>query len=169
MDSTLIHGVVTFLLGGQAFGLPVGTVREVVPNAWLDQPPHMPTVVEGILNLGGRAVPVLRLDRLLGVDDCRFGIDASILVMRDDGPGAPVLGLLVDHVDGVRSADYFTTMDFPDRRSFNGCLTDQLECVGGTVFLLDWRKILLAEEKIRVAEFGLAAQARLAALGNGGP
>ena len=53
-----VSGIAVFRLVGQGFGLPVEDVREVVPVAWLDRPPHLSSMVEGILNLGGQAVPV---------------------------------------------------------------------------------------------------------------
>ena len=162
-------GVITFRLCGQSFGLPVGTVREVVPIAWLDRPPRMPSLVQGILNLGGRAVPVLRLDKALGLRDGTYGLDASILIMRDDHEAGRPLGLLVEHVDGVRAIEDFTAMGFVDRTSFNACLTEQLERDGTVVQLLSWRNILLVEERQRLAEFQGLAQARLADLGAAAP
>ena len=158
-------GVITFRLCGRSFGLPVGAVREVVPIAWLDRPPQMPSMVRGILNLGGQAVPVLRLDKLLGLDDGTYGLDASILVMRDDHEAGRPLGLLVEHVDGVRAADQFTSMGLADSASFNACLSDQLERDGAVVQLLSWDNILLAEERRRLADFQVQAQARLEDLG----
>lgn len=163
-ESGDIVGVITFRLCGQSFGLPVGTVREVVPIAWLDRPPHMPSMVQGVLNLGGQAVPVLRLDKLLGLQDATYGLDASILIMRDDQTTGRPLGLLVEHVDGVRSPDDFTTLGFADRQSFNACLADQLERDGKVIQLLSWRNILLVEERRRLADFQAMAQARLADL-----
>ncbi|HSV30141.1 MAG TPA: chemotaxis protein CheW, partial [Candidatus Omnitrophota bacterium] len=96
--ATELDSVVIFRLGGEAFGMPVEAVREVVPIAWLAKPPQLPSLVEGILNLGGIAVPVLKLDQVLGLAGARYGLDASILIMKGDAP----LGLLVEHVDGVR-------------------------------------------------------------------
>ncbi|WP_239988699.1 chemotaxis protein CheW [Paramagnetospirillum kuznetsovii] len=163
-----LNGVVTFRLCGQVFGLPVEAVREVVPIAWLDRPPQTPSMVQGVLNLGGRAVPVLRLDRLLGLGDGTYGIDASILIMRAV-EGEQPLGLLVEHVDGVRPMDGFTTMGFFDGVTFNGCLADQLDFGGQVVQLLAWRNLLLAEERHRLADFQAMTQARLAELGDAAP
>ena len=160
--NTDISGIITFRLCGLCFGLPVSSVREVVPVAWLDRPPHMPSLVQGVLNLGGQAVPVLRLDKLLGLGDGRYGMDASILVMRES---ERPLGLLVEHVDGVRAADQFTVMGLSDKSSFNGCLSDQLEQGGTVMQLLSWRNILLVEERRRIADFQAVAQTRLAELG----
>ncbi len=155
-----LNGVITFQLCGLIFGLPVESVREVVPIALLDHPPQTPSLVQGILNLGGRAVPVLRLDRLLGLDDGQYSIDASILIMRH-GPEEPALGLLVEHVDGVREAERFSPMGFPEQGSFNGCLAEQLGFEGQTVLLLAWRNLLLAEECRRLADFQSRTQKRL--------
>lgn len=94
-----LHSLVIFRLDGQIFAVPVDAVREVVPYAWLAQPPRMPAFVQGVLNLGGTAVPVLRLDHLLGLARGTIGLGASILIMKTTG--AP-LGLLVEHVDGVQ-------------------------------------------------------------------
>lgn len=161
-------GIVMFRLAGQGFGLPVDDVREVVPLAWLDRPPHLPSVVEGILNLGGHAVPVLRLDRLLGMADGRYGLDASILVMRPR-PGTDVLGLLVEHVDGVREAGDFAAMDLAPGHSFNDCLAEVLERDGRSLGLLAWDRVLLQQERSALTEFQARTQQRLDALTEFGP
>lgn len=160
-----LSGVVTFQLCGQCFGLPVEVVREVAPIAWLDRPPQTPSLVHGVLNLGGKAVSVLRLDRLLGLADGRYDLDASILIMREDESDGASFGLLVEHVDGVRAADLFTEMGSADQGSFNACLANQLDLGGQVVHLLAWRNLLLVEERRRLAEFQARSEARLAALG----
>lgn len=159
-------GLVTFRLSGMELALPVGVVREVAPVAWLDRSPHMPNIVEGVLNLAGEAVAVLRLDRLLALAPGTYGLDASILLMRgDERP----LGLLVEHVDGVRPLTDFSTMGSspPSGQSFNGCLAAALECGGRIIHLLSWPNLLLAEERDRLADFQSRAQARLDQLGMG--
>lgn len=160
-----ISGIVVFRMGTQLFGLRVEQVREVVPVAWLDRPPHMSSLVEGVLNLGGEAIPVLRLDRLLGLDAGTFGLDASILIMRpqagQDGAGQASLALLVEHVDGVRELEDFRAMGLPAGQSFNDCLMDVLERDGRMVNMLSWKRILLEQEARNLAEFQSRAQARL--------
>ncbi|OAN53710.1 chemotaxis protein [Paramagnetospirillum marisnigri] len=158
-----LSGIITFRLCEQVFGVPVHSVREVVPLAWLDRPPQLPSLVHGVLNLGGRAVAVLRLDRLLGLGDGRYDLDASILIMRDDGAGRG-LGLLVEHVDGVRSAELFSPMGDAGQDSFNGCVSEHLDLQGQAVRLLSWDRLLLEEERRRLTEFQAQAQDRLALL-----
>jgi len=157
---------VIFRLGGQSFAVPAQEVREVVPNAWLSSPPRMPAFVRGVLNLGGTAVPVLRLDRLLGLPDSVFGLNASILVMR--APNAPV-GLLVDHVEGVQPGAGFQYLPVDDGQSLQGCVAGQLQGPAMQATLLSWRNILLQEEQARLDAFGRQVQERLAELAEGVP
>lgn len=158
--------VVLFRLCGQPFALPVDAVSEVVPIAWLARPPQLPSAVEGILNLGGLAVPVLRLDRLLGLSGARFGLDASILIMK----GAAPLGLLAEHVDGVKPASAFSRVAVESGASLNGCLAAELEAPDGGVFhLLSWERLLMEEEKGRLADFQARSQSRLAELADASP
>jgi purine-binding chemotaxis protein CheW len=166
-DPASASSIVMFSLQGLRFGLPVDDVREVVPLAWLDRPPHQSSLVEGILNLGGQAVSVLRLDRLLGLEAGHYGLDASILVMRPR-PGEAVFGLLVEHVDGVRETGEFTAMGLPAGQSFNDCLAEVLERDGSTLTLLAWGRVLLVQERERLSEFQARAQARLAVLSDCG-
>lgn len=160
-----LHSAVIFRLSGQLFAVPVADVREVVPYAWLEQPPRMPAFVQGVLNLGGVAVPVLRLDALLGTPKAAFGLEASILIMK--GTDSP-LGLLVEHVEGVRAATDFQFSAIDDRQSFQGCLAGQLQDPTGlAVHLLSWRQVLLVEEARRLEHFQQSAQDRLSSLTEG--
>lgn len=160
-DGDDLHSVVTFRLCGQHFGIPVAEVREVVPYAWLEQPPRMPTFVRGVLNLGGLAVPVLRLEVLLGMPPASIGLESSILVMK--APQSP-LGLLVEHVEGVRAAADLQFTPIDDRQSFQGCVIGQLHDPLAAINVLSWQKILLEEEGRRLEQFQSSAQERLAQL-----
>ena len=62
--------VLVFELGGQRYGLPVGDVRELVAAVIPTPLPGAPAVVEGVINLRGRVVPVLDVRR-------RFGLPAK--------------------------------------------------------------------------------------------
>lgn len=157
------QAVVTFGLGGLDLGLDAVHVSEIVPNAWMELPPGLGPYVAGILDLGGSAVTVLAADRLLGVDPVSFGLDASILVMK----GAPTLGLLTGRVQGVVDAAAFRRLPVDPSLSFHACLTAQLGLGQRVVHLLDWDKLLLEEERARLAVFDARRRARLAELDQG--
>ena len=156
-DHSNLHGLVAFRLAGARFALPVEAVAEVVPVAALGRPPELPAVVEGLLNLAGEAVPVLRLDRLLGLADGRYGLGASILVLK----GLPLTALLVEHVDAVLAAADLAVLPVAADRSFNGCVAAQLEAGDAVLHLLVPERLLLEEERRRLAAFTERMQARL--------
>lgn len=160
-DGNDLSSIVVFRLCGSAFAVPVADVREVVPYAWLAQPPRMPSFVHGILNLGGVAVPVLRLDQLLALPPAQIGLGASILIMKTTGQP---LGLLVEHVEDVRPGGEFQLLPMEEQHSLQGCVVGQLHGPQGDLHLVSWEKVLLAEERHRLDQFQNSAQQRLAEL-----
>lgn len=157
-DNRDLQNLVAFRLGDRLLAFPVDDVREVVPMAWLSKPPQLPAMVEGILNLAGQAVPILRLDRLLSIEAGDFGLEASILVMKG---GGAAIGVMVEHLDGVWPAGRYRVMPVDPQASFNGCLSAMLDSGVEAIGLLSWQRLLLAEERARIAEFTVRAQARL--------
>ena len=59
--------LVTFQLGDESFGLPVASVREILRPIDLFCVPGMGADVEGVINLRGEIIPVVKLGALLGV------------------------------------------------------------------------------------------------------
>lgn len=154
--------VVTFCLGGHSFGFGAEWVAEVVPNAWLARPPALPAMAAGLLDLGGTAITVLRGDLLLGLPEQHFGLEASILVMKGQGGGEGAqIGLLTGRVDGVRDLQAFAYQPVDGDQNFQGCLRAQLVRDGFVVHLLDWPRMLGAEEQARLAEFQARTAQRL--------
>jgi purine-binding chemotaxis protein CheW len=51
--------VLVFEVGGQAYGLPTADVRELVRAVAITPLPNAPAVIEGVVNVRGRVLPVL--------------------------------------------------------------------------------------------------------------
>ena len=89
--------LIEFSLQGERYGLPIGGVQEIIRYT----PPRVTAaargLIQGLINLRGRVLPVLdlssRLGRVLEVSDT-----TRILIIEVSGG---VLGLIVDGVDGV--------------------------------------------------------------------
>ncbi|GEM_PF-2561464 len=61
--------ILLFSLGTQEiFGINVSNVREVCPAMHITRTPNMPAGMDGIVSLRGRIIPVLALDKLLGLN-----------------------------------------------------------------------------------------------------
>ena len=103
----------TFSLAGEAYALPIRDITEVLEHRAFTSLPLAPAHVRGVINLRGRAVPVVDLLR-------RFGSDAAtevgrrtavvILDLAANGEELPAgssrhVGILVDAVNNVLQLD----------------------------------------------------------------
>jgi purine-binding chemotaxis protein CheW len=68
--------VVVFEVGGQRYALPAADVRELVRAVDIVPLPRAPRVVEGVINLRGKIVPVLDIRS-------RFGLPARPVALSD--------------------------------------------------------------------------------------
>jgi purine-binding chemotaxis protein CheW len=90
--------LVTAVVDGQLFGLPIERVLDVFAPSHLTRVPLAPPEVAGLLNLRGRIVTVIDVRRRLGlVDRARGAAPMAIGIER----GGEAYGLLVDSVGEV--------------------------------------------------------------------
>jgi chemotaxis signal transduction protein len=59
--------LVTFRLGAEYYGIPVSEVREILRPLDLFPVPGMGTNVEGVINLRGEIIPIVKMIALLGM------------------------------------------------------------------------------------------------------
>jgi purine-binding chemotaxis protein CheW len=90
--------IVVCELGGERYGLDIGSVYEIIRIQPITAVPAAPEFVEGVINLRGRIIPIVDLA-------CRFGLPrqdttkASRIIVASTG-GLRV-GLIVDGVSEV--------------------------------------------------------------------
>jgi purine-binding chemotaxis protein CheW len=147
-----------FGVAGQTFGLRLESVSEIVPMAALSRPPSMPSVLEGFLNLGGAAIPVLRIAGLLGLPEERPALHTPLMVIRS---GTLTLALLVNRVIGIVSIPVDGLVPIPETDSFNGCVDGRLLVTGDVAHLLSLDRLLLEKEQRTLAEFQATETRRL--------
>jgi purine-binding chemotaxis protein CheW len=100
MPGPLSSQYVIFRVGAEEFGLPIAQVSSIIRYEPATPVPRAPDMVEGVINLRGRVVPVVALSRKL------FGLDPSVtastrIVIAEAATG-PV-GLVVDAAHEVSS------------------------------------------------------------------
>jgi purine-binding chemotaxis protein CheW len=90
--------LIVFSLHGERYGLPIGCVKEIIRYT----PPRVTAaasgLIQGMINLRGRIVPVIDLSSRLGAV-MEISTATRILVLE---VSRGVLGLIVDGVDGVQ-------------------------------------------------------------------
>lgn len=92
----------TFALRGQAYGLPIEPVREIIGLGEVTPVPMMPAYLRGVMNLRGSVVPVIDLAARLALGPAQDSERSCILIVEcpaDDG--VHLVGVLVDAVQEV--------------------------------------------------------------------
>ena len=90
--------LVTFRLGAESYGIPVWNVREIIRPVDVFPFPGMKEPVEGVINLRGEIIPILRMQPILGVktEQVEGGERKRRLIIMDNEGGG--FGFAVDEV-----------------------------------------------------------------------
>jgi purine-binding chemotaxis protein CheW len=147
-----------FHLPGTICALPIDGIQEVVALPALSRPPSLPSVLEGFLNLGGNAVPVLRLDRLFGLEEVGPGLYTPLLVLHQP---EDQIALLVESVQGIVPVQPADVRLVNGGDSFNDCVEGEITLGDRVVHLLSSERLLLEKERQCLAELQAVEQERL--------
>jgi purine-binding chemotaxis protein CheW len=92
----------TFVLGGETFGIGILSIKEIIEYTGLTEVPMMPPSIRGVINLRGAVVPVLDLAVRFGKQpsDVTKKTCVVIVEIRTD-EDRQVMGLVVDAVNAV--------------------------------------------------------------------
>ena len=144
----------TFVLGGESYGIAVLQVREIIRPTAITPVPKMPAHIQGVINLRGKIIPVLDLRARFGLATPPANDRSCIVVVQvktSESVGA-LTGLLVEAVDEVISLaekDIEATPDFGGRLDTRHLLG--VAKVGSKVkILLDLDRILGEEMQAQV-------------------
>ncbi len=147
-----------FEVAGGLFAIDPAAIRQIVPLPLLAHPPGTPLLLEGFLDLAGEAIPVLHLARLLQLAAGPPDVYAHLLVLKQ--PGLP-LALLVDRAVGLTSAPAEAFTPLERGQTFNDCAEHLLRLGEQTVPLLSVERLLLRQERARIAALQAMEQLRL--------
>jgi purine-binding chemotaxis protein CheW len=90
----------TFDLSGQALGIDVAQVREIVDPRPITRLPNAPPDVRGVVDVRGASVPILDLRSILALDGSAAGAEARIVVI-EIGADRRAVGIEADRVRNV--------------------------------------------------------------------
>jgi len=90
--------LVVFDLAQEAYGVDIGTVREIIRMQDVTSVPHRPDYVSGVINLRGRITPVVDLRKRFDLSEQEITRDSRIVVVDIDGDD---IGMIVDAVTEV--------------------------------------------------------------------
>jgi purine-binding chemotaxis protein CheW len=91
-----------FTLGGEAYGVSLLKVREIIELVPITPVPNAPRSIKGVINLRGKVLPVMDLGERLEVTGERTGDRRCIIVVEvARAEGSMLSGLLVEGVSDV--------------------------------------------------------------------
>jgi purine-binding chemotaxis protein CheW len=92
----------TFMLGGEAFGIGIMAVKEIIEFGGITEVPMMPESIRGVINLRGAVVPVMDLAARFGRPQTVPGKRTCIVIVELAGEdGHQLTGVVVDAVSAV--------------------------------------------------------------------
>ncbi|WP_296942792.1 chemotaxis protein CheW [uncultured Massilia sp.] len=102
MDTGAPAQYLTFMLGGEAFGIGIMAVKEIIEFGSITEVPMMPPSIRGVINLRGAVVPVMDLAARFGRPPAVPGKRTCIVIVELEADGErQVTGVVVDAVSAV--------------------------------------------------------------------
>jgi purine-binding chemotaxis protein CheW len=90
--------LVGFRIGEETYGVPIGSVREIVRVPEITTVPNAPELIEGVINLRGKIIPVMDLRKRFGNVAIQSDKKNRILVVELE---SRLLGLIVSSASEV--------------------------------------------------------------------
>ncbi|MDR1840830.1 MAG: chemotaxis protein CheW [Holophagales bacterium] len=135
----------SFVINDRHYALALSNVAEITPYSELNQMPHTPECVEGLLDLRGQVLPVVSLRTKMGLPrKANHSADNILILTHDDSR----IGVLVDQVESVITASEENQMPVtPLLEGKEGAWVREILLLNGKVIL-----VLEPESIVRISE-----------------
>lgn len=140
----------TFALGAESYGAPIGKVREIIRLTEITLVPQMPSYVRGVINLRGKIIPVIDLRMRFGFTNTKTTERTCIVVVQLAGEHGPIISGMI--VDAVKDVVNFAATEIDPTPDFGG---EQIDCVAGIarhkempVTLLSLERVFSSQERL---------------------
>ncbi len=138
----------TFVLGGEEYGLEILKVKEIIGVMNITAVPQMPRYVKGVINLRGKVIPVVDLRLKFGMESLDYNERTCIIVVDIASAGNKVImGIVVDCVSEVLNIKAEEIEDAPafGVRLNTDYILGMAKVKGNVKILLDIDKVLTAD------------------------
>lgn len=101
-ERVALNQYLTFTLDGDSFALDIAYVREILDLIPITRIPRAPEFMRGVINLRGRAVPVVDLRIKFGMGAAERTVNACVIIVEVEADGERLaVGALADSVQEV--------------------------------------------------------------------
>jgi len=143
--------IVGFRIGNETYGVRIGSVREIVRVPEITSVPSAPDLIEGVINLRGKIIPVMDLRKRFGQTEIISDKKNRILVVELENK---LIGLIVNAASEVLKIPP-SEVDSPGSVFAEGessYVTGVGKLKGRLIILLDIAKLLQRPEYKRLEE-----------------
>jgi len=143
--------IVGFRIGNETYGVRIGSVREIVRVPEITSVPSAPELIEGVINLRGKIIPVMDLRKRFGQTEIISDKRNRILVVELENK---LIGLIVNAASEVLKIPP-SEVDSPGSVFAEGessYVTGVGKLKGRLIILLDIAKLLQRPEYKRLEE-----------------
>jgi purine-binding chemotaxis protein CheW len=149
--------LVVFELSGEEFGVGIMQVSEIIPISKITRIPQAPECVKGLINLRGKIIVVIDLNRRLGFSPRESDSLSRIIIVevRDT-----TLGMLVNSVNGILKLPLSSIEPTPDmiKSKINSeYLTGVGKAGNRLLILLNLARVLGEEEIDEVSQLSFSS------------
>jgi len=150
--------ILAFNVAGKKLALPLADIRRVAPLPLLSAQVGAPYFAEGFFDYQGAPVAVVRLDRLLGLGDEPLGLYTPLLILKSEDPA---IAFHVGRTNAILKLPASRFQPIGEDESLNDCVAGRISEAGETIYLLSTERLLLNEERARLAAHKAMMQRRL--------
>jgi purine-binding chemotaxis protein CheW len=147
------NNLVVFRLAEYTYALPIEPIVQIVEMVAVTTIPQAIPSLQGVINVRGKAVPVVNLRRHLGLPQPAQAADGHIILLQI---GERTVGLIVDRVVTVLDLagdQIIQTVDImPEELGELPLIKGLVHTRDGTVLLLDVGRLLLPHQKLALDE-----------------
>ncbi|HKL74564.1 MAG TPA: chemotaxis protein CheW [Halanaerobiales bacterium] len=97
-NSASVNQYVVFVIDEQNFGVDITQAKEIINQTELTSIPNAPDFVEGVTNLRGEIVPIINLDKRLGINNFDRKKESKIIIVEFENT---LVGMEVEDVEGI--------------------------------------------------------------------
>jgi purine-binding chemotaxis protein CheW len=139
--------LVVFELSGEEFGVGIMQVSEIIPISKITRVPQAPECVKGLINLRGKIIVVIDLNRRLGFSPRESDSLSRIIIVEVKDT---TLGMLVNSVNGILKLPLSSIEPTPDmiKSKINSEYLTGVGKAGNRLFILLNLARVLGEEEI---------------------
>lgn len=134
--------LVTFKVGGEEFGVDIQNIQEINRLTEITKVPRAPAFLEGVINLRGKVIPVINLNKRLTLEGRGRTKNARIIVVETDDK--KTLGFIVDSVSKIVRVPR-DAVELPSMIGRDECIRGVVKTEDGLVTLLDLKKLFSKE------------------------